>query len=61
MINYADYGKQLLIQEMINLIVELEGELDKPSIDKLLKECESMSCENLITEYGFLYSMVYDK
>lgn len=60
--NYSyEYGRQLLILNIIGLYQKLEGEFDEESISLCEERLSLKNDSELILEYGKYFEFVYDK
>ena len=60
--NYChEYGRNILINNIIDLYQELEGEFDKEDIELCRDRLSFKNDSELLFEYGKCYEFVYDK
>lgn len=60
--NYChEYGRNILINNIIDLYQELEGKFDKESIELCRNRLSLKNDSELLFEYGKCYEFVFDK
>lgn len=60
--NYCyEYGRNLLIFNIIKLYQELEGKFTEEEIEHWMDVLSLKNDNELFIEYGFCYELVYDK